>query len=158
MRASPAIHVSLRCFGAWRVAVLALTGSGLIVMGAWLLQREQLPWARVVVGIVCATLLLAWLGVSLAKVSAVDLGWDGQGWSLRSLRTQNADAVAGEVSVAIDFGSWMLLRFRPLTASRWRRPTWLPVQRRGIEPQWHALRCAVHAPRPPPVVDAPQPR
>jgi hypothetical protein len=27
-----------------------------------------------------------------------------------------------------------------------RRATWLPVQRRGIERQWHALRCSVHSP------------
>ena len=154
MRASPPVHVQLRCFGAWRAAVLALTVSGLTVMGAWLLQREQLLSAWVVVGIVCGAPLLAWLGVSLAKVSAVDLCWDGLGWSLRSRLTANADPVAGEVSVAIDLGAWMLLRFRPLNASRWRRPTWLPVQRRGIEPRWHALRCAVHAPRPQPVVDA----
>ncbi len=158
MRASPPIHVPLRCFGAWRVAVLALTLSGLTVMGAWLLQREQPPLVLVGVGIACGAPLLAWFGISLAKVSAVDLRWDGQGWSLRSRLTENADPVAGEVSVAIDLGAWMLLRFRPLNASRWRRPTWLPVQRRGIEPQWHALRCAVHAPRPQPVVDAPASR
>ena len=158
MRASPPVHVQLRCFGAWRAAVLALTVSGLTVMGAWLLQREQLLSAWVVVGIVCGAPLLAWLGVSLAKVSAVDLCWDGLGWSLRSWLTANADPVVGEVSVAIDLGAWMLLRFRPLNASRWRRPTWLPVQRRGIEPRWHALRCAVHAPRPQPVVDAPASR
>ena len=158
MRASPAIHVPLRCFGAWRAAVLALAVSGLTVMGAWLLQREPPVSFWVVAGMVCGAPLLAWLGVSLAMVSAADLGWDGQGWSLRSRLTANADPVAGEVSVAIDFGAWMLLRFRPLNASRWRRPIWLPVQRRGIEPQWHALRCAVHAPRPQPVVDAPASR
>ena len=154
MRASPPVHVPLRCFGAWRVAVLALTVSGLTVMGAWLLQREQPPLAWVVVGLACGAPLLACLGVSLAKVSAVDLWWDGQGWSLRSWLTANADPVVGEVSVAIDLGAWMLLRFRPSNASRWRRPTWLPVQRRGIESQWHALRCAVHAPAPHPVGDA----
>jgi hypothetical protein len=39
----------------------------------------------------------------------------------------------------------MLLRFTPDAPARM---TWLPVQRRGLEAQWHALRCAVYSPRP----------
>jgi hypothetical protein len=51
----------------------------------------------------------------------------------------------GNVAVVIDLGPWMLLRF---TADAPPRTTWLPVQRRGLEAQWHALRCAVYSPRP----------
>jgi len=32
--------------------------------------------------------------------------------------------------------------------------TWLPVQRRGLQAHWHALRCAVYSPRPDAGVDA----
>ena len=148
MRASPAIHVSLRRFSVWYAAVLALTLAGLMVSCAWLLGREAIPVATFSVGLGCSSLVLVGLGLSLSRVPAVALCWDGQGWSLKSLLPVNADPVAGDISVAIDLGAWMLLCFRPLNASRWRRPIWLPVQRRGIEPQWHALRCAVHAPQP----------
>jgi hypothetical protein len=78
------------------------------------------------------------LAVSLWRVPAQSLRWDGQVWRL--------DAVPGELTVAVDIGPWMLLRFTPGAGSRTR---WLPVQRRGLEAQWHALRCAVYAPRPP---------
>ena len=158
MRASPVIQVSLRRFSAWRAAVALLTLAGLMVNSAWLLGREGMPVPSFAIGIVGSTLALVWLGLSLGQMPAADLCWDGQGWSLKSLLPANADPVAGDISVAIDLGAWMLLRFRPLNASRWARPNWLPIQRRGIEPQWHALRCAVHAPRPHPVGDAPAPR
>jgi hypothetical protein len=39
----------------------------------------------------------------------------------------------------------MLLNFTPDAAAR---TSWLPVQRLGLETQWHALRCAVYSPRP----------
>ena len=148
MRAAPAIHVSLRRFTAWHAAVFALTLAGLMVVGAWLLGRESIPAATLGVGVGCSVLVSVWLGLSLGRMPAVDLCWDGQRWLLKSLLPVNADPLAGNISVAIDLGAWMLLCFRPLNASRWRRPIWLPIQRGGIEPQWHALRCAVHAPRP----------
>jgi hypothetical protein len=148
MRAAPAVYVSLRRFSAWRATVLALALAGLMVTCAWLLGRDAIPVSTLAVGMGCSALALVWLGLSLGRVQAVDLCWDGQGWSLKSPLLVNADPVAGDISIAIDLGAWMLLRFRPVNASRWSLPIWLPVQRRGIEPQWHALRCAVHAPRP----------
>ena len=42
----------------------------------------------------------------------------------------------------------MLLQFRAHDRSHSPRMIWLPVQRRGLEPQWHGLRCAVYSPRP----------
>ena len=155
MRASPAIHVSLRHFSVWRVAVLALTLAGLMVTCAWLLGREAIPVTTLAVGMVCSTLALVALAFSLGRPPATDLRWDGQGWSLKSMLPINTEPIAGDIAVAIDLGAWMLLCFRPLNASQWRRPIWLPVQREGIEPQWHALRCAVHAPRPRPATAAP---
>ncbi len=148
MRAAPAVYVSLRRFSAWRATVLALALAGLMVTCAWLLGRDAIPVSTLAVGMGCSALALVWLGLSLGRVPAVDLCWDGQGWSLKNPLLVNADPVVGDISIAIDLGAWMLLRFRPVNASRWSLPIWLPVQRRGIEPQWHALRCAVHAPRP----------
>jgi hypothetical protein len=49
------------------------------------------------------------------------------------------------VTVAIDLGSWMLLRF--VAELPRMRTTWIPVQRDRVEGDWHALRCAVHARR-----------
>jgi hypothetical protein len=83
-------------------------------------------------------LLTLVLTVSLWRVSARSLRWDGQVWWL--------DAVPGGMKVVIDLGPWMLLSFTP--AAPGRLMSWLPVQRRGLEPQWHALRCAVYSPRP----------
>jgi len=46
--------------------------------------------------------------------------------------------------VAVDLGAFLLLR---LVEQR-RTIVWLPVQRRGVESQWHALRCAAYSPLP----------
>jgi hypothetical protein len=50
--------------------------------------------------------------------------------------------------VAVDLGAWMLLRFERDATPRLRRIVWLPLQRRGLETPWHALRCAVYSARP----------
>ena len=86
---------------------------------------------------VVAVLAMAALVRSLLRTPARSLRWDGQAWHL--------DAVPGDVAVVIDLGPWMLLRF---ASTDFARVTWLPVQRRGIDAQWHALRCAVYSPRP----------
>ena len=42
---------------------------------------------------------------------------------------------------------WLLLRIVPEDRSSPLAARWLPVQRKGIPDQWHALRCAVYCPR-----------
>jgi hypothetical protein len=98
--------------------------------------------------------LSVWFGVSVAKVQPAELCWDGQCWALRALRPASSESTVGEVSVVVDLGIWMMLHFVPATSPRRARALWLPVQRRGIESQWHALRCAVYSPRPTPLADA----
>ena len=137
MRASPACQVSLRRFGAWRIAVIALAVAGAAAMAAWLVGRDSPASAGLSMLVAAAALPMFGCAVSLWRVPAQDLRWDGQAWQL--------DAAPGELSVAIDLGAWMLLRFRP---EGQRRNRWLPVQRLGLEAQWHALRCAVYSPRP----------
>ncbi len=152
MRAAPACQISLRRFGVWRSGVLALAALGVAVMAAWLITRESALLSPSSVAAACATLLLATAGASLAKMPAVDLRWDGLVWHLGP---PAGEPIAGELRVAIDLGAWMLLRFAPASPQARPRITWLPVQRRGLEAQWHALRCAVYSPRPAPAPDAP---
>ena len=152
MRAAPAFQVSLQRFGVWRGAVLSLVALGVTVMAAWLVTRESPPVSLTFVLVVVVLTLLAALGAALAKTPAVDLRWDGRAWYLGA---PSSDAISGELSVAIDLGPWMLLRFSPALPDARARVVWLPVQRRGLESQWHALRCAVYSPRPAPAEDAP---
>ena len=154
MRASPAFQVVLERFGGWRVAVLAAALAGVIVMLAWLASSQPLVsvasrWSAAV-----ASLVLLLFGASAARVAPVSLRWDGQLWHLGPPESAGHEPDSGALHVALDFGPWMLLRFEP-AESAWRaRPTWLPVQRRGLESHWHALRCAVYSPRSRPGADA----
>ena len=138
MRASPACQVSLQRFGVWRAAVLVLALAGAAAMAVWLLGREPPVSIGLMMLAVAFMLTMLASAVSLWRTPAQQsLRWDGQAWQL--------DATPGELSLAIDLGPWMLLRFTPEAGGR---VCWLPAQRRGLEAQWHALRCAVYAPRP----------
>jgi len=162
MRASPAFQCVLNRFGVWRAAVAAVAGVGLVVLLAWLATRSEPTPPLGLAAWIGALLAVPALAASLMRVPAVTLRWDGQQWWLarltRSSRAPAAaqiEAVAGEVEVALDFGAWMLLRFRPASSARRERSArWLPAQRRGLESHWHALRCAVYSPRPAPARDA----
>jgi hypothetical protein len=138
MRASPACQVTLRHFGVWHSAVVLLATAGALLVGSWLLAREEISVVERVILAATGALSLGALAASLWRIPVQRLRWDGQAWHL--------DSVSGELTMKIDLGFWMLLHFRP-------EPTgtacWLPVQRRGLEAQWHGLRCAVYSPRPP---------
>lgn len=154
MRASPAFQVSLHRFGVWRSAVLLLAALGLAVIAAWLITRERpIGLAAMTAAAFAAAVSVGW-AVSLAKAPAVSLRWDGQLWHLGAPAATPGDATPGDLHVAIDLGLWMLLRFRPAVPGHRVRAVWLPVQRRGLEAQWHALRCSVYSPRPEPGADA----
>ena len=151
MRAAPAIHVSVSRFGVWRAAL----AGGLVlvwaVVLAWLasqgLATGGMPAAKVIAFALLALTVATWFACSLATVRPFGLRWDGRCWHLRPDRAD--EPIAGDLVAALDFGDWLLLRFTPErpTTAKW--PRWLPVQRRGLEPTWHPLRCAVHSPRPP---------
>ena len=141
MRASPACQVSLRRFGVWRAAVAALTLMAVLAMAAWIAQSPAPISTTLMTSAVLASVACAALAASLWRTPQASLRWDGRLWHL--------DATPGALHVMIDLGPWMLLRFTPEGGGRAR---WLPVQRAGLEAQWHALRCAVYSPaqRPPP--------
>jgi hypothetical protein len=84
---------------------------------------------------------------SLVAVKPVSLRWDGRDWHLGAPNLAGHEPVAGVLRMSVDLGAWMLLRFEPASAGAVVRPVWLPAQRRGLETQWHALRCAIHSPR-----------
>jgi hypothetical protein len=145
MRAAPAFQVSLRRFGVWQGAVWALVAVGLGSTAAWLATHERpLHMGLPFIAALTAMAVLV-LGVSLARTPPADLRWDGLVWYLGA-RTDEPSP--GRLAVAIDLGSWMLLRFVPEPTEIRRPATWLPVQRRGLEADWHGLRCAVFSPRP----------
>ena len=149
MRAAPAFQVSLRRFGVWRGAVLALAALAMATMAAWLFTHERpieiVAWAATTASIAAIGGLAAWA----VRVPPIELSWDGQAWFVGRASNQPAP---GDLRVAIDLGRWMLLRFTP-AVSTGARAVWVPVQRLGLESQWHALRCSVYSPRPVPRED-----
>ncbi len=144
MRAAPAFQVSVRRFGMWRAAVGLLAGIALTAIIAWVASHERPIGAPVWAGAASGVLIVALAAAAVARQRPVELRWDGQNWQLG---IGAADPLMGALGVALDLGHWMLLRFQP--ASAW-APVWLPVQRRGLEASWHALRCAVYASQPAP--------
>ena len=141
MRASPACQVVLKRFGVWRGAVLALALLAILCVATWLAHREPpIPLWMLAAAVVAVGAMIALL-YSLWRMPPRHLRWDAQVWWL----TERAGEVAGELTVVIDLGPWMLLRFAPGGSAQ---AVWLPARRRGLETQWHALRCAVYSPRP----------
>ena len=148
MRGAPPVEVRVRRQGPWRalvVALVALTGGSI---GVWLVSAEaSVP--------VKAALALATIAAGVAALSAaapfdVSLRWTGSAWVLGRPASLESDTRVGTLTVAVDLGNWMLLRFVDDAVRA--RTAWLPVQRHGLEGDWHALRCAVHSPPPLPQV------
>jgi len=148
MRASPAFQVTVERFGIWRAVVLALLSAAAATLSAWLLSEAgSTPVALLVpVGLAGAALVAS--AALLLRCRPTSLRWDSTQWHLGAPGTAGDEPHTGRLAVAIDLGGWMLLRFEHDLTRRWRRTTWLPVQRRGLESQWHALRCAVYCARP----------
>jgi len=151
MRESPAVQVHLRRFGAWRAAVVSIALAAVAASTAWAVAQagshadRDLAVVLAVAGVLSAATIA--LAVSLARVASGVLASEAGSWTF----TPDAGpSRSGALTVAIDLGSFLLLRLE----SRGHAHVWLPVQRRGLEPEWHALRCAVHSPPRP----APAPR
>jgi hypothetical protein len=101
-----------------------------------------------------------WLGApaSLAIAAALSLvwprsgrlRWDGALWHLAGTVSSEGGEQLGTLAVALDGGSWMLLRFCATPSEARPRTRWLALSRRDLGSQWHDLRCAVYSPRPDP--------
>ncbi|MEO8081765.1 MAG: hypothetical protein ABI641_14625 [Caldimonas sp.] len=143
MRASPPCAIRLGHAPAWRLSIALVAAASAASLGAWLLLAPQAHGLaiRLTAGLAGAAIVLA--AASLARVRPGMLRWDGAGWRLEGPATRPSTGVDGELSVAVDLGTFMLLRF--VVACDGRRPQvrWLPVERSGSSGEWHALRCAV---------------
>jgi hypothetical protein len=146
MHAPAEFQLTVSRFGAWRGG---LAVSGLVVWGsalAWWTATE-----RPLMSVAAAVLLLACVAataslISLGRLARFALCWDGAQWHLSRAAGEPS---AGSLQVAIDAGRWLLLRFVPDGAAR--RPStsrWLPVQRPGLEHDWHRLRSTLFTARP----------
>jgi hypothetical protein len=154
MRASPPFQVSVTRFGVWRIGVVGLSALAAATLVAWLASRDEftaLGW-QIAVGAGGAVLVAG--SLALARIAPLSLRWDSEQWHLGPAATAGDEPWPGKLAVALDLGSWMLLRFEHESASRRRRFSWLPIQRSGLEPHWHALRCAVYCARSAPARDA----
>jgi hypothetical protein len=143
MRESLVFEVQLRRFRVWRFAIGTVALAAVASVVAWgfaTIAVHDDDGIAIVVG-VAAVLTLATLAVaaSLARFPAGVLAGRNGAWTF----TPDAGPSRSEpLVVALDWGSFFLLR---IDAGR-RARAWLPVQRRGLERDWHALRCAVYSP------------
>lgn len=148
MHASPPFQMIVRHFGAWRAASSLLVVCAIVVVGAWAPHAFELTtgWAWF------AILLLAISSVASAtlawRLQPMSLRWDTQCWSLGAANSAGHEPHTGRLRVALDLGPWMLLHFIYDESSALHRGSWLPVQRRGHEADWHPLRCTVYCARP----------
>jgi hypothetical protein len=136
-------------FGVWRAAVAVIAASAIAAVVAWALATLDAQTPATVLVVVGAAALLGLattaLALSLARVEAGLLACRDGVWSFAA----DAGTIrSGPLVVAIDLGGFLLLRL----ADGRRLGSWLPVQRLGLEREWHALRCAVYSP--PPVAGA----
>jgi hypothetical protein len=108
-------------------------------------------------GVALAALASLGLAASLWRQPAVRLRWDGSAWAAAPAADPAAER-PGRLDVAIDLGSFLLLRFVPAGETGPAAARWIPVGRAGLEHEWHAFRCAVHSPAPPAGRTAAEPR
>ena len=140
MRGAPPVEIWVRRQGPWRAFVVALVAATAVSIGLWLASAESGIAAKAILAV--STLAASVAALSTTAPFDLSLRWSGSSWTLSQGAAPPSEPVAGTLTVALDLGSWMLLRFVDGT-----RTTWIPVQRGRVEGDWHALRCAVHAPR-----------
>lgn len=147
MQAAPPVQVLVQSFGAWNGLLISLSIAALGVSGGWFIGHSDVLPAWVAVVMVAAlsfALVGAWTS---RRRHPFRLRWDSQRWYLTEGEIPADESGPSHVQVMLDAGSWLLLRIVPEDRSSPLAARWLPVQRRGIPDQWHALRCAVYCPR-----------
>jgi hypothetical protein len=141
MRENPPFEVRLHRFGVWRasVAIVAMVAVAAVSAWAWSIAAarasENVAWVFAVAAALAAATIAA--ALSLARVRAGVLAYRDGDWSFAP---QRGFVIAGALTVALDWGAFFLLRI-----DRGRDRVWLPVQRRGLEHDWHSLRCALYS-------------
>ena len=143
MRESMFFELRLRRFGVWQVAVWLVAGAAIAAMAAWGVASwgSQVESERAIVPLVAGGLSLATLGLALS-LSRIDGGVLTCAEGVWVFLSDAGVGRTGSLEVAMDLGAFLLLRL----VEQGRTSAWLPVQRRGIEAQWHGFRCAVYSP------------
>ena len=143
MRGAPPVEIRVSRQGRWRAFVVALVALTAASIGLWLASAEIGAGSKAIIAV--STVLAGAGALSTTAPFDLSLRWTGSSWALSRGAAQQSEPLAGAVTVAIDLGGWMLLRFVGELPRG--RTTWIPVQRGSMEGDWHALRCAVHAQR-----------
>jgi hypothetical protein len=121
------------------VLLHALAG---VVLGAWLaLQAELRAPMAWLAALMSSTALLVTPGCWLARrtwpAAPGRLRWDGSQWCCAGA---GQDLPLARVVVALDLGTWVLLRLHPADASA---PLWRVASASGARGAWHGLRLAL---------------
>jgi len=149
MRAAPALQVTVTRRGAWRWVVVALAATSFSALAAWIGSRLVENSLAMPVGICMASALAAVMAWRALKPAPLGLRFDGQCWHLLASAPFDESGRPGDVTVVMDLGLWMLLRFDAHAGEMHERcRRWLAVDRHELRAQWHGLRCAVYSPRP----------
>lgn len=158
MRAAPAVSLVVTTAPVWVWGLRGLLAATVLVLPLWASARGDFTSAAAAALFIAYAIWLAW---RTRQPRRWCLAWDGQDWCLAPGATNpvSASGQRGDMTVALDLGSALLLRFSPAESrpsagpAGWRRrPIWLPLHRDGLPMQWHALRCALYSPRPGPVI------
>lgn len=134
MRSAPPVAVDCRSHRGWEAAVWTVRMLAAGVAAAWVV-RWLTAAPLVSVGVVLAACAAVEVGRRRARVPSVRVAWDGERWTW--------DERPGAVTVVLDLGSCMLLRFDPTDRGRSRWLAAQPVD--GVAPV-QALRAALFGP------------
>ena len=140
MHAAPAVRYPVtrsHRIAAWLAVLCALE---LALLSAWWAASPQVDALHAVAfgcwGVASAWAFLAWRGAAIGE-----LGWDGQHWRWESA-CPTVGISEGVARLHLDLQTHVLVRFVPAQG----RAVWLWLERQPAKlPQWHLLRCALHA-------------
>jgi hypothetical protein len=149
MRTARALSVTIERFDRWRLGAFSLGAPALACAWTWAFLR--LGALETLAALACTAVTLEVLRYESRRASLC-LQFDGAEWQWWVPESGDAAPRSGQVQVCIDLGTWIMLRFVESEPSAFpvlpprRRSMFIPIQRRGHEQCWHALRCAVYSP------------
>ena len=143
MRETLSFEVRPDRFSVWRSGVAVVAFAALAAVSAWAWSMASTRDGDGVVSAIGIALVLALATIaaalSLGRVPSGVLACRDGRWTFAA---DSGPTVAGRLTVALDWGAFFLLRIDGGAGLR----LWLPVQRRGLERDWHGLRCALYSP------------